>query len=89
MKISLIKFGDILTSRPAGRDAALSLKAYMKPKKNEPLELDFKDVISVGPSWLDEFLAILREEFGKKRVIILPTTNPSVIESLRVIDGKN
>ena len=87
MKILLKKYGQILTSRPAGREAALAMKATVKPADNDSVELDFEGVLSVGPSWLDEVLGSLRAEFGGDRVICLPTKNPSVIESLRVIDA--
>lgn len=87
MIVKLSRFGDILTSRPAGREAALAIKAYLKPPAGEVLELDFEGVLSVGPSWLDEVLGELRREFGRGRVICLPTTNPSVIQSLKVIDS--
>jgi hypothetical protein len=87
MRIQLKRFGNILASRPAGREAALVMKAYHKPAADEKVELDFEGVVSMGPSWLDEVLSELRREFGKDRVICLPTKNPSVIESLKVIDS--
>lgn len=86
MKIELKKFGTILTSRPAGREAALALAASIKPKERETIELDFTGVIAVAPSWLDEVLTFLRTTYGRKRVICLPTDNPSVHASLEVID---
>ena len=89
MKIELKKFGTILTSRPAGREAGLAIKAYLAPQPNEKIELDFSGVIAVGPSWLDEVLTILRQEYGHERVTCLPTENTSVIESLKVIDAKD
>lgn len=85
MKVELKKFGDILISRPAGREAGLAIRAYIKPKPGEVIELDFDGVISVGPSWLDEVLIILREEYGREGIICLPSQNASVIESLKVI----
>lgn len=87
MKVKLIKFGDILTSRPSGREAGLTIKAYFKPKPREKIELDFDGVLSVGPSWLDEVLTLLRKEYGRNRVVCLPTENVSVIASLKVIDS--
>lgn len=56
MKIKLAKFGEILTSRSAGREAALAMRAYQKPKPGEKIELDFEGVLSVGPSWLGEVI---------------------------------
>jgi len=85
MKIELKKFGTILTSRPAGREAALALKAYLQPKSKEKIELDFNGVLAVAPSWLDEVLSFLWKVYGKNRVVCLPTDNASVIESLKVI----
>lgn len=87
MRIKLVKFGEILTSRPAGREAGLAMKAYQKPKAGENIELDFEDVLSVGPSWLGEVLGILQEEYGKSRVVCLPSNNPSVIESLKILNS--
>ncbi len=89
MKIEVKKFGEILTSRPAGHEAGLSIKAYFKPKAGERLELDFRGVLAVGPSWLDEVLTILREEYGKNRVRCLPSENASVIESLKIINKQS
>ena len=86
MRISLKQYGEILTSRPAGREAALAMKARLRPCAGEQIELDFDGVLSVGPSWLDEVLGALRAVYGRERVICLPTKNLSVIESLRVID---
>lgn len=87
MRIMLKQYGEILTSRPAGREAALAMKARLSPAAGEPIELDFDGVLSVGPSWLDEVLGALRADYGRGRVICLPTKNLSVIESLRVIDS--
>jgi hypothetical protein len=87
MRIEIKKFGTILTSRPAGREAAHAINAYIKPDSKEPLELDFTGVISVGPSWLDEVLSFLRDKYGKERVMILPSSNASVVQSLNIIDS--
>lgn len=88
MRIMLKQYGDILTSRPSGREAALAMRVGPRPAPAETIELDFNGVIAVGPSWLDEVLRALREEYGRERVVCLPTTNLSVVESLRVIDSE-
>lgn len=85
MKVEVKKFGTILTSRPAGREAGLAMRAYFKPEPNDRIELDFTGVLAMGPSWLDEVLTILQEEYGKERVICLPSDNASVRESLKAI----
>lgn len=89
MKIEIKKFGEILTSRPSGREAALATKAYIHLKSDEIIKLDFTGVLSVGPSWLDEFLSLLKDAYGSKRVICLPSDNPSVKRSLEVIGSSN
>lgn len=86
MKIELKKFGEILTSRPAGREAGLSMKAYFKPAATEKVELDFSGILAVGPSWLDEVLTLLREEYGRDRIVCLPSDNASVIEALKILE---
>jgi len=86
MKVEVRKFGEILTSRPSGREAGLAMKAYFKPGAGDRIELDFSGVLALGPSWLDEVLTILRGEYGKERVICLPSENTSVIESLKIIE---
>jgi len=84
MIIPVRKFGEILISRPAGREAALIMKSSFEPDEAESIELDFDGVKVVAPSWLDEVLTALRDAFGD-RVICLPTRNSSVIESLKTL----
>lgn len=86
MRVEIKKFGEILTSRPAGRDAGLAIKAYFQPKPGESLELDFSGVLAMGPSWLDEVLSVLTEAYGPERVICLPSDNASVRQSLEIIE---
>jgi hypothetical protein len=87
MKIEIKKFGDILTSRPAGREALLVVKAYFDlGPSGEPIELEFAGVKVMTPSWLDEFITGLKKEFGT-RVCCLPSDNPTVIESLKVLQN--
>ena len=85
MKVKVIKFGEILTSRPAGHEAGLAIKAYFKPPPGERLELDFSGVLAMGPSWLDEVLTVLEEEYGSEKVVCLPSDNASVLESVKII----
>lgn len=85
MKIEIRKFGELLVSRPAGREAFLVMKSYLKPADAaEPIELDFAGVQVMTPSWLDEVLQGLKAEYGE-RVRCLPSDNPTVIESLKAI----
>lgn len=86
MKIEIRKFGDLLISRPAGREAYLAAKAYLKPQTTEePIELDFSGVKVMAPSWADEFISGLKNDYGD-RVICLPSSNPTVVESLKILN---
>jgi hypothetical protein len=86
MKVEVKKFGEILTSRSAGREAGLIIKAYFKPEADDQIDLDFSGVLAIGPGWLDEVLTALRSEYGRERVICLPSNNASVAASLRIIE---
>lgn len=88
MTINLQKFGTMLISRPAGREAWLAAQAYVLPRdKNEEIMVDFSGVDVLAPSWADEFLTKLVERFGQDQVRFLNTNNPSVqatLESLHL-----
>lgn len=89
MRVELKKFGVLLISRPAGRDAFLAFKAYQKPNtESEAIELDFSGVQVLGPSWLDEFISGLKEVFPKNKIVYLPSKNPSIIQSIKTIEEK-
>ncbi len=86
MKIELKKFGIILISRPEGREAALAIKAYSKPAPSKLIELDFFGVDVLTPSWLDEFIQTLKQGFPLHEIKYLPCNNPSVVESIKVLE---
>lgn len=87
MKIDVSKFGDVLISRPAGREAFLAARAYAIPKDGaESIELDFSKIKVLTPSWADEFVSGLSKEFGSERIKIIEGENASVkltFETLR------
>jgi hypothetical protein len=86
MRIAMKKFGQILVSRPAGREAFLAAQAYILPASSaEAIELDFEGVKVLAPSWADEFLTALKKNY-KNPIQILPTKNSSVIESLKTLE---
>jgi hypothetical protein len=88
MRIELKKFGTVLTSRPAGKEAYLAAKAYSLPKDgDEKIEIDFSGVMVLTPSWADEFFAPLFEQFGE-RVSLLPSDNSSVKATLEILKRK-
>jgi hypothetical protein len=85
MKIELKKFGDILISRPAGREAFLALSAYLTKgvSRDEPIEIDFAAVKVMTPSWADEVITKLALEFAN--VKLLNTENPTVKATLKTL----
>jgi hypothetical protein len=65
MVITMNNFGDILMSRPAGREAFLMAKAYVfnEIKENDDIILDFDGIKVLAPSWADEFISGIRKEY--------------------------
>lgn len=86
MKIELKKFGTVLTSRPAGKEAYLVARAYSVPKEGqEKIEIDFSGVEVLTPSWADEFITPLFADFPG-RIVLLPSNNASVKATLEIIN---
>lgn len=84
MNIELKKFGEVLVSRPAGKEAYLAAKAYSLPKDpSTPLVVDFTGVRVFSPSWADEFLTPLRRDFPN--VTFTHTDNLSVKATLNIL----
>ena len=71
------KLGTVLSSRPAGKEALLAVRASLLRgvEKTEELELDFDGVDVLAPSWADEFVTPLSEEWGDK-LRCVHTENP-------------
>ena len=82
-KIRLKQFGEMLLSRPAGREAWLVAQAYSLPKKAEEILVDFEGVLVLSPSWADEFLTKLKEKYPNTKYV--NATNASVKATLDII----
>lgn len=80
--IQLKKFGTVLVSRPAGLEAFNAIRSTLDP--NTPVQIDFNGVLTVTPSWFDEFLTQLAEYTGGN-VELLSTRNASVLAILPVL----
>lgn len=95
MRIEIKKFGKILISRPAGREAFAAAKAYILPANNdfnlEPLEIimDFDGVDVLSPSWADEFITGLRSLFKNAKITFVNKENESVIATLETLAKAN
>ena len=86
MVIPISNFGDILMSRPAGKEAFLMSKAYVFKgiKENEEIILDFDGIKVLAPSWADEFISGIKSEYSNT-VKFINTENPSVKASLKTV----
>lgn len=80
--IQLKKFGTVLISRPAGLEAFNAIRPQLN--SDTPVQIDFDQVLTVTPSWLDEFLTQLTDYNGGK-VELIPTKNASVLAALPVL----
>ncbi len=90
MRIEIKKFGEVLISRPAGREAFLAMSAYLIKDldKDEIIEIDFDGVKVLTPSWADEIITKLAEKF--KNIKLVNTDNITVkrtLETLREYSG--
>jgi len=89
MIIQLKKFGIILNSRPMGKEAYLAFKPTLLQKDtDEKIIVDFEGVEVLSPSWADEFLTRLIEEYSNK-VEFKNTSNASVQATLEVLNLTN
>lgn len=87
MILSISKFGEVLMSRPSGKDAFLMAKAYILNTltQNDEITLDFANVKVLTPSWADEFITGIKQNYSNK-LIFINTTNEAVAASLKTIN---
>lgn len=80
--IFLKKFGAVLVSRPAGREAYQAVRATID--LSAPIQIDCEGVLTISPSWLDEFLINLSDE-ATGEISLLARANASVLASIPVL----
>ena len=86
MRIEIKKFGNVLVSRQAGREAFAAFLPTLKTiKKGESVLVDFSSVSVLSPSWADEFLTPLLDRFGHNLKLI-PSKNSSVKLTIQTIE---
>ena len=89
MKLQLEKFGKTLISRELGSEALKAFQVTLRElPKDEGLEIDFSGVLTLSPSWADEFLSPLLTELGD-HLVLLPSDNLSVHATLRILQEAN
>jgi hypothetical protein len=86
MVVNIGNFGDMLLSRPAGKEAFMMAKSYVFKGivSSDEIILDFNDVKVLTPSWADEFITGFKAEYTNPLQYI-NTENPSVSASLKTV----
>ena len=86
MVIRLKKFGTTLTSRQFGHEAFLAFNPSLQNvNDHEKIIIDFEGVNTFSPSWGDEFITPLAENY-KEKLLIKKNDNPSVAETLSLLE---
>src|SRR3989338_1409573 len=80
--INLKRFGQVLIGRPNGQEAFNAIRSQLN--EDLPVQINFDNVLTINPSWLDEFITRLAD-FNHGKVELLPTDNASVRIALPVI----
>ncbi len=89
MRIRLEKFGKTLISRQLGSEAWKAFQQTLRElPSDEPLEIDFAGVLTLTPSWADEFLTPLADQLDE-RLLLLPSDNLSVQTTLKLLEEVN
>lgn len=89
MIIYIKKFGDILLSRPLGKEALAAFSPNFNNISNEEkIFIDFDGISTFCPSWGDEFLTALYRKFGD-RLVLKKSSNASVKATLKILEETN
>ena len=89
MILDLKKFGTTLMGHELGSEASKAFQStLLELPPNEELEIDFSGVLTLSPSWTDEFLSPLLERLGE-RLVLLPSDNLSVQATLKILQEAN
>ncbi len=89
MIITIKKFGLVLISRQAGKEArAAFLPTLSSITNNDEVVVDFEGVTTFSPSWGDEFLTPLQKEYGE-RLQLKNSHNPSVLLTIKILERVN
>lgn len=89
MILKLEKFGVTLITRELGSEAFKAFQSTLQElSSDEELEIDFSDVLTLSPSWADEFLSPLFNQLGE-RLVLLPSDNLSVQATVKILQEAN
>jgi len=76
----MVKFGIILNSRPSGREGVLRAKQILHGATDTEIQLDFSKVEVLTPSFADEFIKGLKNEYMDKKVTYMEFEKSAVIK---------
>ncbi len=89
MIIYVKKFGDILLSRPSGKESLMAFSHnFNNISEAEKIYVNFEEIDVFSPSWGDEFLTALYRKFGN-RLILKKSSNASVNASVEMLEEAN
>jgi hypothetical protein len=89
MRLKLEKFGTTLISRELGSEAFRAFQTTLGDLPvGEMLEIDFSGVLTLSPSWADEFLTPLQTKLDE-RLVLMPSDNLSVQATLKILQEAN
>ena len=81
MLLEMKKFGNILNSRPAGMEAVLRAKQIINGSDiSDPIILDFVEVEVLTPSFADEFISGIKNNYQNRKIIIQGYDNNTVLK---------
>ncbi|PIX68742.1 hypothetical protein COZ40_01650 [Candidatus Roizmanbacteria bacterium CG_4_10_14_3_um_filter_39_13] len=87
MTLRLVKFGPILNSRPAGREVVLRAKQILNGFTDTYVQLDFSSVEVLTPSFADEFIKGLKNEYADKKATHMEFEKNVVIKETLALLG--
>ncbi|MFA5872105.1 MAG: STAS-like domain-containing protein [Parcubacteria group bacterium] len=83
MIVEVRKFGNILNSRPSGREAVLISKQIINGSKDiNEIALDFNGVEVITPSFADEFISGIKLLYPSSKIKIVGMENNPVIKEV-------
>ena len=87
MRIKMQKFGILLNSRPAAREASLRLVQMINGAgRKDGVVLDFEGVEILTPSYADELLRSLRDKYGSDKVHVENANTEAVRTTLDAVE---
>lgn len=88
--LEMKKFGKILNSRPAGQEALMRARQLINGSEEKTIILDLSSVDVLTPSFADEFINGLKNQYTTKKVEIMGTEDNLLIqETLKALKLAN